>query len=339
MNYELNRNGSLQTFTITAKNGEKITFYNKLKEMYDKDHDPQKSTFWRKTSQMAADMKSPEAKKFYAVRATFFAQQQDWPKHEIDNLKAQGQWDEDVLWTIEFRLRTPTLKALGIAEIDRLYTADENGSLWYHLTHHMVRILTPDGDTNKSRWETAPWWKQIQEIHKLTGPELHRIPPTPALLENILIKEAKAIASTNALAEVNGISPEELKELREKTQWWSGATKRTETTETYHALARDRYNRLKTGEEKYQTWLATHALPTTFTIEQFNTPRPTNSSAKGTKSPEPNNHPYVPRQGSPPGKQVFSHAISSSGPHPPELAEFVKNFMTNPEIKAPPPTG
>ncbi len=217
-----NRGGILESMTweYGKGGGHSIVMYDKLVEIWNKDTTPGKGQFLRQTSLMC-DPNSPEWPKFNACRHTFMAKMENWPQEEIGRLKRDGRWDEDRLWVVEFRLRTPTLRVIGCSDMPSLFYVQDDGALWQYCTEKILRILeyNPD-DTNKARWDTAPWWKQIQEIKPLAGAKIQRVCPTKPLLIDAMIRATKAMAQMYALGELDGLTPAEIQHHYHKVRWW-----------------------------------------------------------------------------------------------------------------------
>ena len=254
-----NRQGLLESITWESGKGggHSLVMYDKFVEMWNKDTTPSKEQFFYQTARMC-DINTPEWHKFNACRHTFMAKMQNWSQTEIDRLKRQGMWDEDRLWVIEFRLRTPTLKALGCSDMRSLFYVQANGALWQYCTENILRILkyNPD-DTNKARWDTAAWWQQVQQIKPLTGPKLQRVRPTRPLFIDVAIRAQKAIAEVQALGAIYGLTPQQINEYCQNVRWWSAKDGQWKGTREHREESYLRYQAMEAKDQQYANWVTT----------------------------------------------------------------------------------
>ena len=304
-----NREGLLQSMTWECGKGggHSIVMYDKFTEMWNKDKTPTPSEFFRDTALMC-DINSPEWPKFNACRHTFMAKMQNWPPSEIDRFKRDGIWDEDPFWVIEYRLRTPTLKAIGCPDMRSLFYANHNGSLWRYCTEKILRILEPDpNDSNKARWDTAAWWKQIQQITPLTGPRLERVRLTRPLLIDKLIRAKKAMAEAEAIGALDGLSCQQVYEHSQRLLWWSAKDSKYKGAKEHRQESFLRYQAMEAKDQQYANWVASapQSVPplVTITLPRTTTPPPVASDQQV---------PPVPQHTSPPPQDTPSIAMKAA---------------------------
>lgn len=84
-------------------------------------------------------------------------------KYYLTDYWEQGGWNgEDNVWRLEFQARRTVLNQFKINTVHEL--KESMNDLWKYLTYKWLRLSIDDGTQNRSKWETDPWWEEIQNI-------------------------------------------------------------------------------------------------------------------------------------------------------------------------------
>ena len=98
---------------------------------------------------MEIEQRSP-GKKFFYVRWTH----QGW----------DGKAD---VWRVEFSIEREGLHEMDLEDIS--LTLRNVKRLWAYCTYEWLRMVTPGEDSNRTRWDTSPEWRQIQHAFDAVG--------------------------------------------------------------------------------------------------------------------------------------------------------------------------
>lgn len=84
-------------------------------------------------------------------------------KEFFEEIWANNGWtEEDKVWRIEFQLRRNFLKQMTIHTMDEFLLSIND--VWRYCTEKWVRLAIDDDTVNQSRWETEPFWEQVQNV-------------------------------------------------------------------------------------------------------------------------------------------------------------------------------
>ncbi len=79
----------------------------------------------------------------------------------------QGWTEGQKIMRLEFEIKRLVLSQLGALTIPDL--TNKINDIWRYCTHDWLKLADDNGDVNRSRWETAPVWSEIQKIMFVDG--------------------------------------------------------------------------------------------------------------------------------------------------------------------------
>jgi len=89
-------------------------------------------------------------------------------KEWFHDLWREAGWQGGPVTRVEFQMRRKFLKDRGINNMEQLI--DRQSDIWQYLTYEWLLLCVPSNkDTNKSRWNTKPFWKLVQKGVALFG--------------------------------------------------------------------------------------------------------------------------------------------------------------------------
>lgn len=101
-----------------------------------------------------------------AISARLYDKTKELEKSNKDYLKSIWQkqgWQEGLrVWRLEFQLKREVLSQMSINTISDLINSTND--IWRYCTHDWLRLAINNGDANRTRWNTAPVWKKIQQV-------------------------------------------------------------------------------------------------------------------------------------------------------------------------------
>jgi len=84
------------------------------------------------------------------------------------DLWREAGWQSGLVTRTEFQIRRKALKVRGINTVEQLI--ERQADLWQYLTEQWITLVVPkSSDSNRSRWNTKPFWKLVQGGASLFG--------------------------------------------------------------------------------------------------------------------------------------------------------------------------